>query len=158
MLRDCFAVVLLVLAVLAHPLHAQQAVIKDATGDPLPPGAFARVGATRFRVPGAVYGARFVDGGKKILLRIQPEPAPFGISENEGTFRLFDAESGLELGQLAIKLNDILAHWGSSGPVADFISFSDWSISPDAKRIGNLEGFRSSKLQVRDLTTGQVVF
>src|ERR1700726_487751 len=100
------AVALWVVTVLADPVRGQQSALKDANGDPLPPGAFARLGANRFRVPGAVFGARFVDGGKKLLLRVEDEATSF--PDNDGTFRLLDAESGLEQGQVAIKLGDIL--------------------------------------------------
>jgi WD40 repeat protein len=152
MLYARLALALWVVTVLADPVRGQHGALKDANGDPLPPGAFTRLGATRFRVPGAVFGARYVDGGKKLLLRVQNE------ATEEGTFRLLDAESGVEQGQVAMELNKILGHWHSSGGIAEFISFSTWSISPDAKRIASIQYFGSSRLQVRELATGKVIF
>ena len=96
--------VLVVLNLWANPLPAQDGALKDFHGDPLPPGAFARLGAARFRVPGPVFGARFVDGGTKLLVRVEQETNTFGSRDNEGTFRLFDAEKGLEQGQFPIIL------------------------------------------------------
>src|ERR1700733_13326959 len=44
-------------------------ILHDSNGDPLPQGAFARLGTMRFRVPGPAQAMRFVDGGNKLLVQ-----------------------------------------------------------------------------------------
>src|SRR5262249_6134632 len=134
---------------------------KKSSGDALPPGAFGRLGDPRFRVPGPVLGARFVDGGKKLLVRVQERQSDFA-SDSPGTFRLFDMEQGRELGRIATNVNSILGHWSSGGPGGwehHGISYSDWAISPDSSMIAQCKGsgFLASKLEVRELLTGKMV-
>jgi WD40 repeat protein len=150
--------VLGIFTVVGQNLYAQEGALKDINGDPLPPGAFARLGAMRFRVAGPVFGARFPEGGKKLLVRVQNAPAQSGFPDKQGTFVLFAMENGLELNRIASKSNDILRHFRSTGPISDWIGFSNWCLSPDAKMIANLDDWRSSRLQVRELATGKVIF
>jgi hypothetical protein len=79
--------VLLAFTVVTQPLAAQQSLSTNVPGDPLPPGAFARLGAQRFRVTGPVFGARFLDGGKKLL--VGGRKGPGSIRGDESIFRLF---------------------------------------------------------------------
>src|SRR5262249_15018240 len=142
----------------AQPLGAQPAPAKDLHGDPLPPGAFARLGAARFRVSGPVIGARFVDGGKKLLVRVQT--VPHAAWDDKGTFNLFDWNKGLMLGRSESELNRILGHWFSSsnnGFSAEGITYPNWCISPDATLLASTGGWHSHKLQMRELATGKVL-
>ena len=147
-----------VLAFTARSAHAQDGLLKDANGDPLPPGAFSRLGSTRFRVTDPVLKARFVDGGKKLLLRVQ-QPSTFIDNQGEGAFRLLNPENGLDLGQVAVGLNRILGHFSYSSSahplVTEGIGFPDWCISSDATMIANVDVWGS--LKVRELATGKTV-
>src|SRR5689334_1123187 len=100
-----------VLATLTNPARAGEGPGKDGQGDPLPPGARARLGSTRFRVTGPVYGARFLDGGKRLLVW-QAKPRWDGHFETQGELRLVDAGSGLERARLPLAVDRILGHWG----------------------------------------------
>ncbi len=141
-----------VLAVSAQTARAQQAA---PGGDPLPPGAFARLGSTRFRVTGPVFGARFVAGGKQLLLRIQKESTL--ASDNSGALRLLDAESGRELGRMPLEMDHILSHYGSSLPVKEGISFPAWCISPDGRLVADASFWRDWRVRVRELLTGKTL-
>src|SRR5580765_3211896 len=86
--------VLCILAALACPARAQESSLKDVNGDPLPPGAIARLGALRFRVGAPATAIRFLDGGKKLLVKANESNGNY--SRNE-IFQLFDAQTGQEL-------------------------------------------------------------
>jgi WD40 repeat protein len=109
------------------------------------------------RVTGPITGARFVDGGKKLLVRIQDPPKGFHNNDLNGTFRLLDAENGQALGWMGIEFNQILGHWGSSGSVSEGMSFSNWCLSPDGKMIANTQSWAFGKLQARQLPGGKVL-
>jgi WD40 repeat protein len=133
----------------AAPLAAQEG---DAS---LPPGALGRLGSPRFRVSGAVFGARFVDDGKKLLVRVQSD-ARSGRRDNWGTFRLLDATTGLALHRLERELNSIL--WGNSDPAGNYVCYPDWCLSPDGTLLAHADSSPTPKVQVRELATGKVVF
>src|SRR5262249_8308892 len=46
---------------------APPARLVDSLGDPLPPGAMARLGSTRLRHPGPVYTVLFTRDGKQVI-------------------------------------------------------------------------------------------
>src|SRR5262245_66096694 len=56
---------LLAVAFAAHPAQSQPPA-KDVHGDPLPPGAVARLGTLRFRHSGTILFAAFLPGGKSV--------------------------------------------------------------------------------------------
>src|ERR1700733_15132283 len=130
--------VLAILAVSAPAAFAQKVPLKDANGDPLPPGAFARLGALRFRVTGPVFGTRYVDGGKKLLVR---------VGQGRGALQLFDAESGRELARLPIEANGLFN--------ADQLDM--WCIAPDARTLAVINAHRNT-VEAREVATGKVVF
>src|SRR5262249_36637348 len=60
----------------------------DRFGDPLPPGALARLGTVRFRHAGAIFSVAYSPDGKTLVT---------GSGDRDCTLRLWDAESGREL-------------------------------------------------------------
>src|SRR5579864_6239653 len=83
---------------LAQSLCVQELVLKDANGDPLPPGAIGRLGQMAFRVAAPVEAVRYLDGGRKLLVKTGDRHYRI-----EACFQLFDAQSGKELNRLTSK-------------------------------------------------------
>ncbi len=136
---------------------AQEMPRKDSDGNPLPPGAIARIGSPRFRVPGPVMGARFVDGGSKLLVRVKESND--SIRGETGSFRLIDTYRALELASMPMDLMTILGHYGSSDrDVQGGIYFPNWCISPDGTLVANTEHWPFAELQIRELLTGKLLF
>ena len=71
-------------------------------GESLPPGALARLGSPGFRVPGPAFGARFLVGGKNLLVRVQRQRNSIVDTDNKGDFRVFDLDSGRQAQSLAV--------------------------------------------------------
>ncbi len=94
----------------APPVPAAQELRRDRLGDPLPPGAIARLGTLRFRAPDAVEALAFAPDGKTIA-----------ASARAGVF-LFDTDSGKRLKHLPTSE----AAWGRDNPLV---------FSPDGKRL-----------------------
>jgi WD40 repeat protein len=138
----------------ACPVPGQENTPSD---DTLPPGALARLGSPRFRVPGAMFGARFVDGGKKMLVRIQGDPSS-GRREDTGTFRLLNAKDGQELSRFEFELNSVLGIQSHSGITKSSLRYSTWCLSPDGALLASSQRDGSSPLQVRELTTQKSVW
>jgi WD40 repeat protein len=115
-LRSLAALPLLTLAVVAG--HAQgQPPAKDAHGDPLPPGAVARLGTVRFRHEGNVVFAAFLAGGKSVL-----------SVGNDGSICVWEFPSGKELHRFETHP----AKERLAGPAARVKSAS---LSPDGKHL-----------------------
>jgi WD40 repeat protein len=83
---------------------------RDRYGDPLPPGAVARLGTLRFRAPDEVVALAFAPGGQTIA-----------VSSHAGLF-LFDAASGKRVQRLP----SLKSVWGVENPLV---------FSPDGKRL-----------------------
>src|SRR5262249_29216812 len=66
----------------ATPARAKQEPRRDRSSDPVPPGAVARLGTLRFRVPGEIEGLAFSPDGKTIA------------ASSNGGVNLLDAASG----------------------------------------------------------------
>src|SRR5262245_23408573 len=64
--------------------------VADQYGDPLPPGALARLGSVRLRHGGAVQFITFLPGGKLLT------------AGQEGTARLWDVATGKETHRFAL--------------------------------------------------------
>jgi WD40 repeat protein len=132
----------------------------DVHGDPLPPGAVARLGAARFRIGQQAVGLRFVDGGKSLLVRSQ-EAGPF--EDNDGAFHLFDADSGKEVRHLSATLNESMNYFvlrGGSRPQEE-VAPARWCISGDGKLLAECPAGGSrggTQIRVRELATGKVIF
>src|SRR5439155_22596112 len=97
--RLCLVFALLGVALLTDAGPSQTAG-KDQSGDPLPDGALARVGTTRWR-----------HGGVVILASMLPDGQTVVTVSADRTVRLWEFPSGKELRRLAQP---------EPGPVADF--------------------------------------
>jgi WD40 repeat protein len=139
-----------------------QEVLNDSYGDPLPPGAFARIGNTRFRIGWQPSGLRFLDGGKMLLVRTDfPSFGPTGTitRQPDGFFHLFDAQSGRPIHQQFATLNE------RPGDASISVEAASWCVSPDGKYLAvshlptsNSVGSSTGRFRVVDLTTGMVLF
>src|SRR5262249_32733564 len=96
----------------------------DSHGDPLPPGAIARLGTVRFNHGEGLNALYFLPDGKTIL------------SEGGGAICLWDADSGKELDR----------------SVTDKPSFNEaTSLAPDGKTLISLTQGWDDTLRVRDI-------
>jgi RNA polymerase sigma factor (sigma-70 family) len=104
----------------------------DRFGDPLPPGALARLGTVRFRHGGAVFSVAYSPDGKKLVT---------GSGDQDCTLRLWDAKTGRELlrvehpkGQIysvAFSANGKLVAFGGDG---SFVSVCDAATGKELHR------------------------
>jgi len=112
----------------------------DRFGDPLPPGALARLGTTRFRLGGAV---AFLPGGKTLV------SGGFG---NTNVARLWDAATGKELRRfgepahgwiysIALTADGKVVATGTAGPDGDH-RIRLWDVATGEERL-QLRGFRT---------------
>src|SRR5262245_54155345 len=105
-MRNCFVAVVLLIRVsvplvgargpetpstttLFRPAKSKTEPRRDRCGDPLPPGAIARLGTLRFRVPGEVEELAFAPDGKTVA-----------VSSDAGVF-LLDVASGKRIKELS---------------------------------------------------------
>jgi RNA polymerase sigma factor (sigma-70 family) len=92
------------------PVPAEAELRRDLSGDPLPPGALARLGTLRFRAPDEINELAFAPDGKSIV-----------VSSRAGLF-LFEAASGKRIKRLPTPES----MWGPEDRLA---------FSPDGKRL-----------------------
>jgi RNA polymerase sigma factor (sigma-70 family) len=112
--------------------NPQQARV-DRYGDPLPPGALARIGTVRFRDGGAIFALAYSPDGKTLAS---------GTGSSEGVIRLWDATTGKE--RLLLQ-----PHAGQINSLA---------FSPDGTKlasIGTGKDPTSDPLYIWDATTGE---
>jgi hypothetical protein len=143
-----FAWVLCIAAVSTFPAFAQESVLRDINGDPLPPKAFARLGALRFRIGEPAVAARFLDEGKTLLVKVSD-----AHYRTYGTFLSFSAQTGKELNR---HVADSLAiDERSDAEETRYSPSPEWCISPDGSLIAKVvPTFRSkAQLQVRERAT-----
>jgi WD40 repeat protein len=127
------------------PLSAQG---RDHFGDPLPPGARARFGSSRFRVPGILSFVDYSTNGTFLVVC-----KPIAEALGEPTFRLLDRDTGRELSCL---------------PIPCLRSFSSWPrgvyphcLSWDGLAVADIPGVCDGdchEVRVRELATGKAVF
>ena len=124
--------------------------------EPLPDGAYARLGTRRLRVDGFVEGLRFIDGGKTILVRDNVGPDPANLLEGDRvSYWLFDVQSGKAINRLRSLANRADRR---GLPRAAF------AVSSDGKRLAEVGNSladsktRNSTISVKELATGNKVF
>ena len=139
-------------------LAPQPIALKVPNAETYPPGAFAGIGALRFRVNGPVNGARFVDGGKSLLLWVCEPPTGINSGNGATSLRLIDLDTGFELGRTALGPLRISGSGPDAGSIADGIGLTHWCLSPDARLLAKIDFFEHSTWQLRDLVTGKVIF
>jgi WD40 repeat protein len=121
------------------PFLAQAAdgakVRTDAHGDPLPPGALARLGTLRFRLPQGSYSLALSPDGKLLAA---------GTGSGHDTVTLIDAATGLEVRQIKVNL--------SSAP-------GSLLFSPDSTRLVTfgVQGSVVHDVQVHNINTGKSI-
>ncbi len=113
------------LFVFASWAAAEPAPRLDARGDPLPPGAFARLGTTRFR-----------DGGFIASAALSPDGKLFAIAGQRDHLRLLDAVTGKEVRQIKV-----------TNAGVSFLTFS-----PDGKRLALAD--HRNQVQLYDVASG----
>jgi WD40 repeat protein len=79
----------------------------DHLGDPLPPGAVARLGTTRFRQGGAIQFVGYSGDGRMLL-----------AASADQTLRFWDARTGKELRRLPVKASSVMRYPFRLGPPA----------------------------------------
>jgi RNA polymerase sigma factor (sigma-70 family) len=107
----------------------------DRYGDPLPPGAIARIGTVRFREGGGIFSLAYSPNGKMLAS---------ATGDSEGVIRVWDATTGKE--RLLLR-----PHAGQVYSIA---------FSPDGKRlasIGTGKDAQSAPVCVWDATTGKLL-
>jgi WD40 repeat protein len=107
----------------------------DAHGDPLPPGAVARLGTLRFRNGRVINAIAWSPDGKTVV-----------SSAHGGSIVLHDSTTGKRVGSFAVETGDVSA---SSNVVA---------FAPDGKTLAALTGTRDAPLvSVWEVATGKQV-
>jgi RNA polymerase sigma factor (sigma-70 family) len=116
---------------------------RDRAGDPLPPGAVARLGTLRFRAPDAIGALAFAPDGKTIAAYTHYGPSKGRVGGGDAIadfsgygVLLFDAASG----KRTQRLPTADAWWWTESPLA---------FSPDGKRLAGRERISITKDVVR---------
>src|SRR4051812_47365600 len=133
MTRSAFVFVLLVVA--ARATAADPAPRTDRHGDPLPPGAIARLGTTRLR--------HVAEAGSGITAMFSPDSRAV-LTANEVSLRLWDAETGRLRWQFEIDKSRWLKETGWS--------ITGLAIAPDGSAIAVSYG---AGIVLLDLATGK---
>jgi WD40 repeat protein len=142
-----FAFSLTLVAVAEQPEPA-----KDANGDPLPVGAIARLGTTRWRHEGLISFAAFLPDGKSVI-----------SVAGDMTIRVWEFPSGKELRRIDVPLSNLgpLQKAGAGGRRIDCGAV----LTTDGKVIANyfdtgLRGQDTSgpEIRVHDVATGKELF
>src|SRR5438105_4833177 len=97
------------LVMLALPLAAQEktgpAARLDSAGEPLPPGAIARLGTTRFRHQSLVSFVGYSGDGNTLI-----------TLSGENSLRFWDAKTGKERSRVELKVNSRRFIYGGGAP------------------------------------------
>jgi WD40 repeat protein len=131
----------------------------DRFGDPLPPGAVARLGSVRFRVGGEMTALRYTADGKTLLVCSYLGEAQIHNSADSSRRELFllDAKSGAPRARRTINLHRTPGRWGA---YQSFVGPPQWCLSPNGQYFASVEEETSwqSSIKVTDLFSGEVVF
>ena len=132
----------------SHLLGAQENGLKDINGDPLPPGAIGRLGKLAFRLPAPGSAALYLDDGSKLL--VKTDDATY---RTDGTFLLFDAQSGKEVNRIIWQKQQALRDAG-------IYSFPEWCLSPNGRWLARVDPRASkstTRFQWQEVATGKIV-
>jgi len=132
----------------SHLLGAQENGLKDVNGDPLPPGAIGRLGKLAFRLAAPASAARYLDEGSKLLVKTHD-----ASYRTDGTFQLFDAQSGKELNRITCQEQRALRDEG-------IYSFPEWCLSRSGQWLARVDPIASrstTRFQWLEVTTGKIV-
>lgn len=111
-------------------------ILRDHRGDPLPPGAVARLGTVRLRHPGSVTALAFSPDGKWLA-----STSHNAIFQPDRTLRVWDARTGKELRRLDVETD---WHW-----------FSSVAFSPDGKNVA--AGSERGPIRLWDVESGKKI-
>jgi WD40 repeat protein len=110
----------------------------DLLGDPLPPGALARIGTLRFRHAGAVISASYAPDGKSIA-----------GGGRDGTVLIWDVQTGKQL----LRIGPSAAGAAAADEAPDGLTSLTVAYSPDTKRLATTGSGKT--VVVRDAATGK---
>ena len=113
----------------------EKPVLKDPEGQPLPPGAVARLGSARLKHGGQVSGLIFSADGKTLI----------SGARTGGSLRMWDSESGKEIGRAAGVVKSLVSlRLGGDGQTLLSIGWQEaaWGALPANKEKQRLGGDR----------------
>lgn len=133
LMSGCLLTLLTILCPAQEVVPKKQAVKLDASGDPLPAGAVARLGSTRFRHQNPVSYVGY-SGDGAILITLS----------GENSLRFWDAKTGKEIRRIELKSSPRLSRYGVGPSVV---------LSGDGKTLAL--GIEDGNCKIIDVATGK---